>query len=112
MPHKYIIKKIPIPADLTSLVDGVSNTCWPEEDKPDWGMLKRCYTVYRLGEKPLKQSMCYEFYTGVVGISCESEGFYFRPGGSFIKKTIAADLDSHDDYKDSMYIEHGKCSDI
>lgn len=113
VPQKYIIKKVPIPADLTGLVDGVVNLCLPEDGFPDVGLLKRCYRVYRLGEKPFRQSMCYEHYMDdKLAISCELDGFYFRPSGSFIKKTTAADLDSHDDYKDSMYIEHGKCSDI
>jgi len=113
-PHKYLVKKVPIPAELTGIVDGLVNTCQPKDNFPDYGILQRCYVVYRLGEKPFQQNMCIERYSGdkLAAISCEDGNFSFRPNGAFIKKTKAADLDSDDDYKDSMFIEHGKCSDI
>ena len=76
--------------------------------------LYRCYIISEFGEEPKWREACSEQYQDnkLDKVSCENiADIAFRPNGQFIKKSSAYDVSTHSG-KASMFIEHGKCSDI
>ena len=121
-PHKYTIKKVSSIETDRSLTSPV-NTCSSITEETDFARsdggysLYRCYIISEFGEEPEWREVCNEFYQDnrLYSVTCDDfADITFRPNGQFIKKSYARDIrtQSETTEKNSIFIEHGKCSDI
>ena len=120
-PSKYIIKKVSVESNQKTTLP--LNTCpgkiasMDDFHVDDIYMLNRCYVVSNLGQEPLWREVCLESYEGgkLTSVNCTyNSNIAFRPNGRFITYSSSYDLrePSEAQQKDSMFVEHGECSDI
>jgi hypothetical protein len=120
-PSKYTIKKVSVETKQNTVRP--LNTCpskLADDDDfqvDDFYMLSRCYVVSELGQEALWREVCIESYDGgkLTSVNCtETSNISFRPNGRFIAYSSSYDLreSSETNQKDSIYVEHGECSDI
>lgn len=117
---KYIIRKVPSETDSDSTFP--INTCPGDmQEKADHVYednvsLHRCYVVAEPGKDPMWRETCSEYYVGgkLHSVSCDLTAISFRPNGRFLRYSEARDIReaSEVDSKDSVFVEHGECSDI
>ena len=100
------------------------NQCGPKASDPDFTydtIVSRniCLNVRKIGEKyePLMSNYCQELYGKREGgwttqITCKEPVMILTPDGWFHRAFIHSDLADKpkDDYKDSQYVEVGKCT--
>ena len=120
-PSRYTIKKVSIETEPS--LTPPYNTCSSIAEETDFDLsdggytLYRCYIISEFGKEPEWREVCNEYYQDnkLFSVSCDSFGdIAFRPNGQFIKKSSAYDIRTQSETKEkaSMFIEHGKCSDI
>ena len=113
---KYLAKKIPhSELDEFYINDIQELNKFPLTRRDDqWRHLRNYYNIREFGEEFYKfaNQICSELWDGKELLYIACEDFKFKPNGYFHKSGIYSSLSEKEDYKDSLFVEYGKCSKI